>query len=76
MTEQIRECHCDEPSNAYMFLLAWDCCSSGLLGQQSSPFQGSVPAGVRSPQARALTLDSTIQRLQVPVGNWGELGPS
>jgi len=35
---------------------------SGLLGQQNSPFQGSVPAGAPSPQPLALTLDDAIQR--------------
>jgi outer membrane protein TolC len=35
---------------------------SVLLGQQNSPFQGSVPAGARSPQPLALTLDDAIQR--------------
>ena len=35
---------------------------SGLLGQQTSPFHGSVPAGARSPQPLALTLDDAIQR--------------
>jgi outer membrane protein TolC len=36
--------------------------ASGLLGQQTSPFQGSVPAGARSPQPLPLTLDDAIQR--------------
>ena len=35
---------------------------SGLLGQESSPFQGSVPGGAWSPQPLALTLDGAIQR--------------
>jgi outer membrane protein TolC len=35
---------------------------SVLLGQQNSPFQGSVPAGARSSQPLALTFDDAIQR--------------
>ena len=43
--------------------------ASALLGQQSSQFQGSVPAGSASPTPLALKLDDAIQRgLQTNLG--------